>query len=84
MNLRTAVPVGTISKTCTDDDDGNILRQRIRAFSAKLDENWIEFGIGASVQLTATTTLYGNVNYETTFDGDNRGFDGKIGLRVNW
>ncbi|MDW9589963.1 autotransporter outer membrane beta-barrel domain-containing protein [Sinorhizobium meliloti] len=53
-------------------------------FSADLSETWIEFGVGTSLQVSQKTTLYGNVNYETTFDGDSHGFDGKIGLRVNW
>lgn len=53
-------------------------------FSAELEETWVELGLGGSLQLNPTTTLYGNVNYETTFDGDSYGFDGKIGVRMNW
>jgi hypothetical protein len=34
--------------------------------------------------MTATTTLYGNANVETPFDGGDYGVDGKVGLRVNW
>ena len=44
----------------------------------------MELGVGGSVQMTASTTLYGNVNYETPFDGGGYGVDGKIGLRMNW
>lgn len=39
-------------------------------FSAELDESWIEAGAGASLQISSRTSLYGNVNYETTFDND--------------
>ena len=39
-------------------------------FSADLDESWIEFGLGGTCQLTQTASLYGNVNYRTTFDVD--------------
>ena len=53
-------------------------------FTADLDENWLEVGVGGSLQMTASTTLYGNVNFETPFDGGGYGIDGKIGLRMNW
>ncbi|WP_371094514.1 autotransporter outer membrane beta-barrel domain-containing protein [Sinorhizobium sp. CB9] len=53
-------------------------------FSQDLEETWIEGELGASLQLTASTTLYGNVDYQTTFDNDAWSVGGKIGLRVNW
>ncbi|WP_157019364.1 autotransporter family protein [Mesorhizobium xinjiangense] len=53
-------------------------------FSQDLEETWIEAGFGASLQLSVATTLYGSINYDTTFDGDAWGVDGKVGLRVNW
>ncbi len=53
-------------------------------FTAGLDENWVELGVGGSLQMTASTTVYGNVNFETPFDGGGYGVDGKIGLRMNW
>jgi autotransporter family porin len=53
-------------------------------FSQHLEETWIEGELGASLQLTASTTLYGNVDCQTTFDGDAWDVSGKIGLRVNW
>ena len=53
-------------------------------FTADLSENWVEVGLGGSLQMTATTTLYGNINYETPLDGGGYGIDGNIGLRVNW
>ena len=53
-------------------------------FTADLDENWVEVGVGGSLQMTASTTVYGNVNFSTPFDGGGYGIDGKIGLRMNW
>ena len=40
--------------------------------------------VGASLQLASSTTLYGDVNYQTTFGGDAWGVGGNIGLTVNW
>ncbi len=53
-------------------------------FSYNLDETWIEFGIGGTRQISQNTSLYGNVNFSTTFDGDNYAWTGKVGVRVNW
>ncbi|CDZ68136.1 Autotransporter [Neorhizobium galegae bv. orientalis] len=53
-------------------------------FSADLNETWIEVGIGATRQLSKNMSVYGNLNFSTTFDGDNYAWNGKVGLRVNW
>ena len=53
-------------------------------FTTDLDDTWIEASLGGTFQLRSNTSLYGNVGYQTTFDGDAWGVDGKIGLRVNW
>ncbi|MBB4389393.1 outer membrane autotransporter protein [Rhizobium leguminosarum] len=53
-------------------------------FSSNLDETWIELGLGATRQVSNNTSLYGNVNFSTSFDGDNYAWNGKLGLRVNW
>ncbi|WP_246706626.1 autotransporter outer membrane beta-barrel domain-containing protein [Rhizobium leguminosarum] len=53
-------------------------------FSSNLDETWIELGLGATRQVSSNTSLYGNVNFSTSFDGDNYAWNGKLGLRVNW
>ena len=53
-------------------------------FSADLNEIWIEIGVGATRQISEKTSLYGNLNFSTTFDGDNYAWNGKFGLRVNW
>ncbi|MBZ3691933.1 autotransporter outer membrane beta-barrel domain-containing protein [Phyllobacterium calauticae] len=54
------------------------------AFSASLDETFIEFSVGGTRQLTPSTSFYANANFETTFDARSYGIDGKMGLRVNW
>ena len=53
-------------------------------FTAELDDTWIQAGLGGSLQMTSARSLYGNVNYETTFDGGAHAFNGKLGMRVNW
>lgn len=53
-------------------------------FAANLDETWLEVGIGATAQVSKRTSLYGNVNFSSTLDGDNYAWNGKLGLRVNW
>lgn len=53
-------------------------------FSSDLNETWIEIGVGATRQISANASLYGNLNFSTTFNGDNYAWNGKAGLRVNW
>jgi outer membrane autotransporter protein len=53
-------------------------------FTADLGDNWGKLGIGAAMQVADATTLYGNVNYETSFDGDAYAWEGKVGLKVQW
>jgi outer membrane autotransporter protein len=49
-------------------------------FSTELDETWIEIGVGATRQISQNTSVYGNLNFSTTFDGDNYAWNGKVGL----
>ena len=37
-------------------------------FTANLGDSWARLGIGGTFELTDSTTLYGNVNYETDFN----------------
>ncbi len=53
-------------------------------FTADLGETWGKLGIGAARQVSDSTTFYGNVNYETSFDGDADAWEGKVGLKVQW
>ncbi len=53
-------------------------------FTADIQQDWIEASIGGSLQLTPNATVYGNVNYDTTFDANEQSVGGKIGLRMNW
>ena len=34
--------------------------------------------------MTASATLYGNLDVETPFDGGSYGIGGNIGFRMNW
>ncbi len=53
-------------------------------FTADLADNWMEVGLGGSLQMTASATLYGNLDVETPFDGGSYGIGGNIGFRMNW
>ena len=53
-------------------------------FTADLGDTWGKLGIGAARQVSDSTTFYGNVNYETSFDGDADAWEGKVGLKVQW
>ena len=53
-------------------------------FTADPGENWATLGIGADMQVAATTSLYGNVNYDVSFDGDADAWEGKLGLKIQW
>lgn len=53
-------------------------------FTAELGGTWGKLGIGTDIQLSAATSLYGNVNYEAAFNGDDHAWEGKAGLKVKW
>ena len=53
-------------------------------FTAELGGTWGKIGLGAAMQVSQATTLYGNVNYEASFDGDASAWEGKLGLKVKW
>jgi len=53
-------------------------------FTAELPRTWYRLGIGASYQVTHSATLYGDVDYEATFDGKHSGFNAIFGVRMNW
>ena len=53
-------------------------------FTADLGDSWATLGIGAAMQVSDATSLYGNVNYDTSFDGDADAWEGKVGLKVQW
>ena len=53
-------------------------------FTADLGGTWGKLGLGAAMQVSQATTLYGNVNYEASFDGDDHAWEGKLGLKVKW
>jgi outer membrane autotransporter protein len=53
-------------------------------FTAELTGSWVKVGFGGSYDLTTSATLYGNVNYDVTFDGYAHAWEGKFGLKVKW
>lgn len=53
-------------------------------FTANLEDTWIEADLGGTLELTPAASLYGNVDFSTSFDGDAYSIGGKLGLRMNW
>jgi outer membrane autotransporter protein len=53
-------------------------------FSADLGGTWTKLSLGASLELTPSTMLYGNVGYDTSFDGDATAYEGKLGVKITW
>jgi outer membrane autotransporter protein len=53
-------------------------------FTAELDEDWAEIGLGADLALGPASFLYGNASYQATFDGDADAWDAEIGLKFRW
>jgi outer membrane autotransporter protein len=45
---------------------------------------WAQINVGMTLQMTRTSSLYANAGYDFDFNGRYRGYDGKVGLRVNW
>jgi outer membrane autotransporter protein len=54
------------------------------AFEAELPRTWWEIDAGVSWHLDRNTTLFGAGSYNSTFDGDSKAYDAKIGVRYNW
>ncbi len=53
-------------------------------FTAELEDSWIEADFGGTVELSQTTSVYGNLDLATSFDGDAYSIGGKVGLRMKW
>jgi outer membrane autotransporter protein len=53
-------------------------------FTADFRGSWAKVGIGGSFDLRPGSSIYGNVNYERTFDGDAYAWEGKLGFKVKW
>lgn len=54
------------------------------AFEAELPRTWWEIDAGVSWRLDHNTTVFGSGSYNSTFDGDSKAYDAKIGVRYNW
>jgi autotransporter family porin len=53
-------------------------------FQSNLNGTWGEINVGVSGQLDRKTTLFANLSYNERFDGKGQGYNGKIGIRMNW
>lgn len=53
-------------------------------FAVDLGGSWGEVGVGGTWQVSATGYLYGDIDYSWSFDGDERAWNGKLGMRWNW
>jgi outer membrane autotransporter protein len=50
-----------------------------------LGRAWGQFGVGISGQVTRNTSLYGTLDYNTSFGpGTGYSLDGRVGMKVNW
>ena len=53
-------------------------------FTVDPGDSWATLGIGAAMPVSDTASLYGNVNYDVSFDGDADAWEGKVGLKIEW
>ena len=53
-------------------------------FSVDPGDSWATLGIGAAMPVSDAASLYGNVNYDVSFDGDADAWEGKVGLKIQW
>ena len=65
-------------------DDIVLLGDRRYPFTADLAENCIEMGVGGTLQMTPSASLYVNFDFATPFDADGYDIGSNIGLRMNW
>jgi outer membrane autotransporter protein len=71
--------LGATSTTSFSSETGPV------PFTAELADNWMEVSIGGSLQIAASATIYGNLDFEAAFDGGDYGIGGgNLGLRMNW
>ena len=53
-------------------------------FTADLAGDVWKLGLGGTWDFDTDATLYGNVNYSQSFDGDASAWEGKVGVKVAW
>lgn len=53
-------------------------------FRANPDDTWWQIGVGTNMLVRPNLTLFGQGNYESSFDGDAHAWEGKFGFRINW
>lgn len=53
-------------------------------FATDLGGSWWELGIGITHQMSDTGYFYADVDYSASFDGKDRAWNGKLGVRWHW
>ena len=53
-------------------------------FTADLGEAGVNSGLVLPTARDDRATLYGNVNYQTTFENDADAWEGNLGIKVAW
>ncbi len=53
-------------------------------FGADLGGSWGELGIGFTTQIAKTVYVYADGDYSASFDGKDRAWSGKLGVRWHW
>ena len=53
-------------------------------FTANLEDNWWEIGLGGSWDFTSSATAYANVDYQRAFEGESDAWKGSLGVKVAW
>ncbi len=53
-------------------------------FAVDLGGSWGEVGLGGTWQVSDTGHLYADIDYSWSLDGDEKAWNGKLGMRWNW
>jgi autotransporter family porin len=53
-------------------------------FSANLQDTWLQLALGTDLDIRQDTSLFGQVSWDTTFDGASHAIEAKIGLKGKW
>ena len=53
-------------------------------FTSDMGDTWAELQAGVSAHVTESASVFVSGGYDIAFDGDSRGYNGKVGLKVTW
>jgi uncharacterized protein YhjY with autotransporter beta-barrel domain len=70
--------VGDAQSMTFSSDDGPV------AFTADLGDSWVQLAVGADYDLDANAALFGQLSYDTSFDGASSALAAKVGLKGKW